>query len=118
MGISDMDDGDCLETIRLWEPEPTATLTSFSFRKRSSSEPNNELRRPVGAVDRLEVGVLTMATDMSLGEDREMAEDICVIKEVARCSDKFTVGLMADVALTFATSVAAGTAKGEKRLTI
>jgi hypothetical protein len=101
--------------MRLWA---TAAFVSFSFRKRGSSAPNNELRRPVGIVNRLEGGVLTMAAEMSLAEDTEMAEDIWVTKEVARCcSDKFTVGLMTDVELTFSTSVAAGTAMYEKRLT-
>jgi hypothetical protein len=112
MGTSDMDEGGC------WETWATAVLISFSFRKRGSSAPNKELRRPVGIVNRLEGGVLTMATEMSLGEETEMAEDIWVTKDVARCcSDKFTVGLMTDVELTFSTSVAAGTAMYEKRLT-
>ena len=106
-----MEDGGC------WETWATAVLMSFSFRKRGSSAPNNELRRPVGIVDRLE-GVLTMAAEMSLAEDTEMVEDIWVTKDVARCcSDKFTVGLMTDVELTFSTSVVAGRAMGEKRLT-
>lgn len=97
MGISDMDDGGCWEMIRLCETEVTATLIGFSFRGRGSSAPDSELRRLVGIMDRLEGGVLTTATETSLIEDTERAEDICVTKGVDSCSDKFTVGLMADV---------------------
>jgi hypothetical protein len=116
IGTSDIDDGACWEMIRLFELEATATLICSSRRTRRSSEPTDEPRLLVGIVDTLE-GVLAMAMEISLMEDREMAEDIGVTKEVAICSDKFTTGLMTDVESTFSGNVVVATGRGVKRLT-
>jgi hypothetical protein len=115
--ISDMDDGDCWEMIRLFEPEATATLISLSLCILSPSDSTNEPRRFVGIVDRLEGGGLAIEMEISFTEDKEMAEDIGVMNEVATCSDKFMPGFIAAVESGFFANVAGVTGRGMKRLT-
>jgi len=117
MGTSDIDDGNCWDTIRLIEAEATMTLTGSSPRTRISSAPTNAPRRLVGTMDRLEGGALTIATEMSLMEDSETAEDIGATTEVTICSDIFTAGLIVDVEWTFSGNVVVTTGRGMKRLT-
>jgi len=72
----------------------------------------------VGVVDRSDRGVLMMATEMSLKEVIEIAEEIGVTKGEVECSEKFTTGPMADVGSGFSVNVIVGTGKGEQLVTI
>jgi len=72
----------------------------------------------VGIVDRQDGGVLMIATEMSLRDVIEIAEEIGVTKGGVACSEKFTEGPTADVGSGFSVNVVAGTAKGEQLLTI
>lgn len=114
--ISDTDDGDGWEMIRLFEPDAAATLIGLSLL--SALDSTNEPRRFVGIVERLEGGGLAIEMEMSLTEDREMAEDIGVTNEVATCSDIFMAGFMMAVEPSFFTNVAGATGMGMNRLTI
>jgi hypothetical protein len=111
---SDMDDGECWETIRLFELEATAALTGLSL---SPSDSTREPRRFVGIVDRLEGGALAIETEISFTEDREMAEEIGVTNDVGTCSDKFMAGFMTAVESDFFAKVAGATGRGMQRLT-
>ena len=114
--ISDTDDGDCWEMIRLFEPDATAILTGLSLL--SALDSANEPRRFVGIVERLEGGGLAIEMEISLTEDREMAEDIGDTKEVTTCSDIFMAGFMMAEESSFFTNVAGVTGIGMNRLTI
>jgi len=99
--------------IRLFELEATGVFIGLSLCTRSSSVPIKEPRRLAGTVDRPAVDVLAMTT-----EDTERVEDIGATKEVAKCSDKFTAGLMTDVGSAFSVNGAVPTGRGMKRLTM
>ena len=102
--------------IRLFEPDATAILTGLSLL--SALDSADEPRRSVGIVERLEGGGLAIEMEMSLIEDKEMAEDIGDTKEVATCSEMFMAGFMMAVESSFFTNVAGVTGIGMNRLTI
>jgi hypothetical protein len=111
MGIWDKDDGECWATIRLRDSEVTTTLIGLSLSSAATSGP----RRLVGVVDRSDRGVPTIATEISLKEVMEIAEEIGVTKGVV---EKFTTGPTAAVGSGFSVNVIAGTGKSEQLLTI
>lgn len=115
--ISDTEDGDCCEMIRLFEPEATPTLIGLSLRTSGFLDSTVEPRRLVGIVDRLDGGALAIEMEISFPEDRETAEDMGVTNEVATCSDKFMAGFIVTVESSFFTNVAGVTGRGMKRLT-
>ena len=83
-----------------------------------SSAPTSGPRRLVGVVDKSDGGVLMMATEISLKEVIEIAEEIGVTKGVVECSEKFTADPTADVGSVFSVNVIAGTGRGAQRLTM
>ena len=115
MGISDNDAGDCWGTTRLRDSEVTTTLIGLLL---CSSAPTSGPRRLVGVVDKSDGGVLMMATEISLKEVIETAEEIGVTKGAVEYPEKFTAGPTADVGSVFSVNVIAGTGRGEHLLTI
>ena len=113
MGIWDKDDGECWATRRLRDSEVATTLIGLSLCSPAPTSP----RRLVG-VDRSGSGVLMMATEMSLKDVMEIAEEIGVTKGVVECCEKFTAGPTTDVESGFSVNVIVGTGKGEQLLTI
>jgi hypothetical protein len=83
-----------------------------------SPAPTSGPRRLVGVVDKSDGGVLMMATEISLKEVMEIAEEIGVTKGAVECSEKFTAGPTADVGSGFSLNDIAGTGRGEQLLTI
>jgi hypothetical protein len=71
-----------------------------------------------GVVDKSAAGVLMMATEISLKEVIDIAEEIGVTKGAVECSEKFTAGPTADVGFGFSVNDIVGTGRGEQLLTI
>ena len=115
MGISDKDDGDCWATTKLRDSEVATTLIGLSL---GSLAPTCGPRLLGGVVDKSVGGVLMMATEISLKEVIEIAEEIGVTKGAVECSEKLTAGPTADVGFGFSVNDIAGTGRGEQLLTI